>query len=77
MPNHAFLFDLDTLEEFYKRCMAVNANTEEDKNRILVELLAENKIAYLGETNKSVPELAIEFIKKGIKAKSYIKGEKK
>ncbi len=76
MKRQAFLFDLDTLEEFYIRCADMKAETLEEKNRILVDLMQEKKIAYLGETEKTAPELATEMIKKGIKAKSFVKGEK-
>ena len=76
MKRQAFLFDLDTLEEFYLRCADTKAETLEEKNKILVDLMQEKKIAYLGETDKTAPELATEMIKKGIKARSYTKGDK-
>jgi hypothetical protein len=75
--NQAFLFDLNTLEEFYKRCIAEEAVTIEEKNKILVDLMQEKKIVYLGQTEKSCPELATELIKKGVNAKSVVKGVKK
>lgn len=62
--------DLDTLEDFYTRCIARNATTLEEKNMVLMELFAEKKATYVGHTNKSGPELAVELIKKGIKAQS-------
>lgn len=77
MKRQAFLFDLDTLEEFYIRCAEVKAETLEEKNRVLVDLMQEKKISYLGETEKTCPELATELIKKGIKARSYVQKEKK
>ena len=75
--KYAFLFDLDTLEEFYIRCADAGADTLKAKNKILVDLLAEKRITYIGSTEKNAPELATEFIKRGIKAKSYVKGKTK
>jgi hypothetical protein len=68
-----FLMNVDTLEEFFKRCLAANATTEEQKTVILIELLKEQKATYIGNTDKSAPELATELIKKGVRARSYTK----
>lgn len=74
----AFLLSLDTLEEFYTRCLAAKAVTEAQKTDILVQLMKEKKAEYIGDTDKTGPELAIELIKKGVKAKSIgFKAKKK
>ena len=74
MTRVAFLMDVDTLEEFYNRCLDEDAVTVEQKNAVLLKLMQEKKAEMLGTTDKTAPELATEFIKKGINAKSYVKG---
>ena len=64
-----FLVDLDILEKVYS--VPVN-----EREALLIALLKEKgrlEEAYLGHTDKTGPELATELIKKGIKAKSYVK----
>lgn len=77
MRNQAFLMNLDTLEEFYIRCGQRKAVTLDERNAVLLELMSECKIKYLGHTEKTCPELATEMIKNGVRAKSYVKGKKK
>ncbi len=44
-----FRMDLDTLEEFYTRCMARNANTEAERLAIMRELVGELRAIKLNE----------------------------
>lgn len=39
--------------------------------------LEKKRVTYLGSTDKSAPELATEFIKRGVKAKSIVGGKSK
>lgn len=59
---------LEILEEMFKLPV-------EEREAFLMKAVEEKKAVYLGATDKSAPELATEFIKHGIRAKSYIKGE--
>jgi hypothetical protein len=58
----------DTLEQLFSIPV-------EDRLQWLIDHA--DRVECIGKTDKSAPELAVEFIKKGIKAKSYVKGEKK
>ena len=49
----------------------------EERAAFMIKKAAEKKALYLGCTDKSITDLATECIKKGIKAKSYIKGTPK
>lgn len=73
--RQAFLMNLDTLEEFFVRVGQLKKDTVEAREKILRDLLKERKAEYMGQTNKTAPELATELIKKGIRAKSYIKSK--
>lgn len=42
----------------------------------LIKNLEAKKVQHLGQTDKSAPELAVSFLVKGIRAKSYINGSK-
>lgn len=54
----------DMLEELFSLPM-------EKRLEYLLKKAEEKKAAYLGQTDKTAPELATELIKKGVKAKSY------
>ena len=49
----------------------------EERYAFILKKAAEKKAEYLGSTEKSIPELSIEMIKKGLKPRSYIKGTPK
>ena len=55
--------DIDTAIEFYKRCIDQKAETEEDKQKILIELSKEGKMdrAYL--TNRSKDKVIKDLMK--------------
>lgn len=42
-----------------------------ERTAILKRILKDKEHAYLGQTDKTAPELAVDLIKKGVKAKSY------
>lgn len=48
----------------------------EEREAYLINKLKEKKVEYLGYTDKTAPELATDCIKKGIRAKSFVKGTK-
>ena len=52
----AWTMTADTAMEFYKRCMDRNANTEEEKVKILVELAEEGKMDHVVATDKTKEE---------------------
>ncbi len=58
---------LELLEQMFKL-------PPEEREAFLNKAVKDKKAVYLGSTDKSAPELATEFIKKGVRAKSYVKG---
>lgn len=48
--THLTLMNLDTAEEFFRRCLEAKAVNEEDRSKILVQLIKEKKAEYLGAT---------------------------
>ena len=44
-----------------------------EREALLMKLLKDPAKAFLGTTDKTAPELAVEFIKKGVNARSYAK----
>jgi len=41
----------------------------------LAKQVEKRKAEHLGTTDKSIPELAIDLIKKGVRVKTYVKGK--
>jgi len=56
--NHCFLMNAEMAEEFFKRCVAANANTEEERTAILLDVKKENKAEYIGSTELGRATLA-------------------
>lgn len=63
----AFLITLDIMEQVYSVPV-------EQRMSLLLKLTKEKKAKFLGTTDKTAPELATEFIKKGVKAQSFVAG---
>lgn len=56
MKNIAWTMTVDTALEFFHRCQERNANTEEERVKILVELAQEGKMGSVTATNKTREE---------------------
>ncbi len=61
----AFLLTLEMAEKLYRAPV-------EQREALLAEMVKEHQAQFLGVTDKTEPELATEFIKAGIRAKSYV-----
>lgn len=68
--NLIWTFYGDALEEFLNRCVAVGAETEEERTEILFELLAEGKIESLVQTERSKDKI-IEDLKKNFNVADF------
>lgn len=66
--NNLWLLPDDEKWQILEAIFSVPVN---EREALLVKLLKDPSKAYLGTTDKSGPELAIEMIKKGVRAKSY------
>lgn len=66
----AFLVTLDLAEKLFSLPVS-------EREAYLVKMAQEKQATFLGVTDKTPPELATEFIKKGIKAQSFITGADK
>lgn len=69
--RHAFLTDLDGMEEFFRRVVERKANTEEERLEIMAELVRERQAEYVGDTNLSNKSVAAKLRNYGVKAKVY------
>lgn len=49
----------------------------EERMAYLMKQVEDKKADFLGYTDRSLPELATELIKKGVKARSFVKGNGK
>lgn len=58
-----FLVTLEIMEQVYSVPVS-------QREALLIKLMKEKKAEYLGHTDKTGPEIAIELIKKGVKAKA-------
>jgi len=66
------LFLLPEGEDKWKILQEMFSIPIEKRLEWLILQMEKRKIEHLGQTDKSAPELATEFIKKGVRAKSYI-----
>lgn len=58
------LVTLDMVEQLYSLPV-------EEREAALAKMVKERKAQYLGHTDKTAPELAVDLIKHGVKTKSY------
>lgn len=61
--NLIWEMDLNVLEEFYQRCIDKNAETEEDKIKVLTELATEGKMNRVVETARSKEQIVSDLKK--------------
>jgi hypothetical protein len=58
-----FQMDVDTALEFYTRCREQNAQTLEERNKILLELVEEGRIQSVIATNRTKEQIAEDAAK--------------
>jgi hypothetical protein len=55
--NYIFQMSVDTALEFWERVVARNAQTEEERQDILIELVQEGKVDAVSKTNRSKEQI--------------------
>jgi hypothetical protein len=61
--NYMFQMNIDTALEFYIRCREQHAQTLEDRNKILVQLVEEGRIKSVTATNRSKEQIVQDAAK--------------
>ena len=61
--NFMFQMDVDTALEFYTRCKEQNAQTLEERNKILLQLVEEGRIKSVMATNRTKDEIVQDAAK--------------